>query len=862
MSAFVSPEERHQADLFYADLMGIPLPEQPAWIPPAPAPAYPAAPWSPSEDGFAAPESDEAIPFVSIPEDFAEQVPPNGSDVGDATIGNTPLPIRLSGIGDERRPSMEDALRLALGRAGQSFVIRGSLYATAEATVSPFAPTVSLAVPLPSVITCDARAAGFCGLILASGSDVAAYFPALRAGATGVSAAQLRRWVVIPKLRDFYDLPADVQRAHRGRWMDALGRVANLGFSRAQLEALSTPALRLLLAQNGADAFPVRRVNRGTPPQDRGGVVNGITLPLPALPLVEPACYLPVISEREGRLESINAWDAEAGISLGPIQFNVNPAEGSNEQTLFRFLWRLYIDDRALFAQAFGTLGWSMRFDPGGIEPGPNDAFVLMVNSGTATEITLRSLRAEKVRNYRYFQTGVPDQVGFTPQFRRDLAARFRDVMVWPHVQQMILDVSAAWLAPGLAHIRAAGIPAVDPNNPDRDTFTLTAVLLSAYVRFSGCLRPLLRALRGWTTVADKLAHLSQALATLPAPCPTLDARLQAQIPEARAVHAGLESIRRQRSARAGGAGSPPPSGARPEQAEAEALDEGQSDGVPVATAPHILKFRATVVRASDPFGFRTSLADKAAELMLKLDDLGVRNSPPGRRDAYVDAIAWNEPDVVRRDFQKCPKVDGSCILSSCALVVRSLWRLLGARDVFKDANDKVKRIIDPPYRPGSAMALLREYAERSNAFEIIRTRADLDRADPQQGDAIFINKGNRQHVFTIVERKGDKFISVDGGQADPVEGGCCSIHRRERTLRAGGLLFDGDDRPITAVVKLARLSFTAPLIDLERVAGPAATRRAESFTEVDPQDATDEALAEAAMSEEPLTGEAWHEDV
>jgi hypothetical protein len=51
-------------------------------------------------------------------------------------------------------------------------------------------------------------------------------------------------------------------------------------------------------------------------------------------------------------------------------------------------------------------------------------------------------------------------------------------------------------------------------------------------------------------------------------------------------------------------------------------------------------------------------------------------------------------------------------------------------------------------------------------------------------------------------------------------DGGCCAIHRRERMLTAGAITFAGDARPITAVAKLSRLRFTAPLIDRERTPG------------------------------------------
>ena len=267
----VTRQERRDADLFLADLLGRP-----------------------------APRRRQAYPGLREHESYLEQT--TTVDLGEATVGGVRLAISVPSTGDERRPDLEAGVRWALG-TGRSFAIRGSLYAAGAVRLSAWAPsggTTPLPSPLPPVIDCQSRAADLCALVLASGGHVAVYFPALRAGAAGLTAAQLRRWVVVPKLRDLYALPADMQTAHRRRTIGALARVTGLGFTRAQLDALSTPALQLLLAQNGAAAFAVGRVNRGRPPGDRGGVVNGVTLPVPVLPIVEPDCYLPVISEARG----------------------------------------------------------------------------------------------------------------------------------------------------------------------------------------------------------------------------------------------------------------------------------------------------------------------------------------------------------------------------------------------------------------------------------------------------------------------------------------------------------------------------------------------------------------------------------
>jgi hypothetical protein len=397
-------------------------------------------------------------------------------------------------------------------------------------------PAAALPSPPPPVATFDAAA------------DVSAVI--LNGGATCYVPSNPRLptagWVEIPRLREFYGLPDVDQRAHRTRWVERLTR-ADTGMGRPQLDALSMPALRLTLARAAPRTFPVREVRRGRPATDRGGIVNGVTVPLARLPVVEPDCYLAVIAEAEGKLESINAWDVGAGISLGPVQFNVQPSPGAGEGgALFQLLWNLYVRDRALFVQEFGEpLGWSMRFQPTGISPQASDYFDLRIGAGTPNEIVLhgRGTEADVERNSRYFQSGVPGGRGFDPTFRRNVTAHFRNVVVWPHVQEMILETSVWWLGPGLRRIHTAGIPPLDSRNPDEATFVLKALLLSAFVRFSGCLDPILRGLRPWRTPAERLAHWRDAVQAARVPCPELVARLESQEREARRVHGALHQL-------------------------------------------------------------------------------------------------------------------------------------------------------------------------------------------------------------------------------------------------------------------------------------------------------------------------------
>src|SRR5205823_11217285 len=144
--------------------------------------------------------------------------------------------------------------------------------------------------------------------------------------------------------------------------------------------------------------------------------------------------------------------------------------------------------DPDLFARELGgPLGWSMRPDGG-------HADLVVTRPGTP-DVVLHG-RAQDQRNIiGYLQSGTPGRDGFADidrAWRRTLAERFRNLVVYPAVQQVVLDVTNWWLEPGLRQIEAAGIPALDPRAPDRSVFVLKALLLSAFVRYSGCLQPIL----------------------------------------------------------------------------------------------------------------------------------------------------------------------------------------------------------------------------------------------------------------------------------------------------------------------------------------------------------------------------------
>ena len=403
--------------------------------------------------------------------------------------------------------TLDAAVQLALARAAGHSVIT-AVPNSPGFQVNSFGPTHPLAAP--PVATIDSPTA--VALVINGGE---------RLYVCSDPSGQSTRWVDVPGLAAFYRLPEVDRNLARNRWADRLSTVVP-DIDKATARALPIPLLRTTLAHHGAAAFPVSTIHRGDPPVDTGGIVNGVTLPLLRLPLREPDCYLPVIGQVEGKLESINAWDKGAGVSLGVIQFN------ADRGALFRFLWQLWTDDPDLFAtELTGPLGWGM------IWHGDHADLV-------AGEVRLHGVSADKARNAAFLQTGKADGTGLDAVHRRKVAAALRNCVMWPHVQDMIVDTSSWYLQTHLNNVQAEGIGPLDPNAPDHDTFVLTALLLSGGVRYSSCLKRLLVALRPWTTTADKLKHWKEALATTVDPCPTLLKRLKNQQPQAEQVYEQL----------------------------------------------------------------------------------------------------------------------------------------------------------------------------------------------------------------------------------------------------------------------------------------------------------------------------------
>jgi hypothetical protein len=216
--------------------------------------------------------------------------------------------------------------------------------------------------------------------------------------------------------------------------------------------------------------------------------------------------------------------------------------------------------------------------------------------------------------------------------------------------------------------------------------------------------------------------------------------------------------------------------------------------------APDLLSFAETDKKWSD-----LSDDDKRAAVVAALEqtvNFGVANSPEGRHEAYGDIIAPGEATSMREALLQKTTAN-----SSCGLLIRSIWRFLGAKD----------HLLDPPYKPGLAITNLIKYAQANGAHKTPKP----DDFDPHVGDVLLIQQGNHQHIFTITEIEDDgvTFHSIDGGQISKVvdDGGCNGIQRRVRKLNKETLTFEGDARKITDWIDVTQLPFSEPIVELTK---------------------------------------------
>jgi subtilisin family serine protease len=430
------------------------------------------------------------------------------SAAGQLQVGTTTVDLEPEGPA-EHRDAIDDATLAALERPGHALVQATS---SGGFDISDFGSAPLPASPV-ATITADQTVRQ---VAISAGTRLY-----VRADQDGPG----NRWVDMPGLSELLRLPAADRSMHVNVWVSHAARSS--GLTAQQVSDLGVAAMRALLAAHADRAFPVGMVSRENGMVDAGGIVGGITLPMPRIPLSEPQCYLPVIAQVEGRLESINAWDIGAGVSLGPIQFN------AQRGALIRFLARFWADDPDLFGSALGRpLAWTITAHEDHADLGVVDPSGSHVLHGTAADVP---------RLVSYLQSGTVGGAGRDGAWRRRVADCFRDAVAWPHVQDMITDVSTWWLEPALRLVRAEKIGPLDPAHPDGPVFVLTAILLSAAVRLSASLLPLLAGLRPWPGPDEKLAHWPDVLAAMPPRFAPLEPRLRRQQRDAERIRAQIE---------------------------------------------------------------------------------------------------------------------------------------------------------------------------------------------------------------------------------------------------------------------------------------------------------------------------------
>jgi hypothetical protein len=414
--------------------------------------------------------------------------------------------------------SLEDVLLASATKSGCRIIVSSAAGAAPYEVYRWFPQSLPARLPLTAEV---ATLRGVQAIILEAQIPVV-YFPA--------EEPTSKRWVAVPWTHEFYRLPTALRENVKAELLRRV--ISRVGSADAPaLQALALPLLRLWIARHVDAVLPVKDVNQSAD-GFRGSRTSGVTLPFFSFPLSEPACYLPVIAGREGLMESVNGYDLGAGISVGPIQFNVHGG------ALFRFLWNLLDQDPYLFERELGApLGWTIR----------------STGSGTwelrSSSASLNSHSSQEAANAAFLQSGSKTAGAFSDidvALRKRLTERFRNIVTWPHVQALLTDTSAWWMQSGLTIINANGIPPLVPFAPVRDTFVLRALLMSAHVRYTGYTQPIAKALAAWPDSATKLGNLIPSLDTAVLNKhhrQTLQKRLEEQKNEANAVFDVVEQL-------------------------------------------------------------------------------------------------------------------------------------------------------------------------------------------------------------------------------------------------------------------------------------------------------------------------------
>lgn len=199
-------------------------------------------------------------------------------------------------------------------------------------------------------------------------------------------------------------------------------------------------------------------------------------------------------------------------------------------------------------------------------------------------------------------------------------------------------------------------------------------------------------------------------------------------------------------------------------QRRADFIKEGQS-------APNVLEFRVT--HNSFDQEVEQTRRSQYVDHLLSCGGLGKNDAPKGRQAAYTDACApFDYKDKAELDRNKLQFIGHCPGASSCGLLIRAAWQLLGAGDMslFASSPPDPKRL-DPRLRQSyDAFDVFQQIAQWGyncgalhGGYKNVEDKPIQGPAitidDPDHwkaGDVIFVKavEGDGQHIFTFVEKK------------------------------------------------------------------------------------------------------------
>lgn len=257
--------------------------------------------------------------------------------------------------------------------------------------------------------------------------------------------------------------------------------------------------------------------------------------------------------------------------------------------------------------------------------------------------------------------------------------------------------------------------------------------------------------------------------------------------------------------------------------------------GTPAENAPHLLRFNLTDIHLANWVDWAPGADARGCTHMIAqaMDGFGITNSPKGRACAYADLLAlWGETPEKWRAWATSAEESQS----SCALVARSVWRLLGVKDEGKTENGHIYQgALKAPYKDDTVTKALEDVARRWGALRYIFRRDMFLNAHPGRGDFVLLygydeeKKKSKQHVITILDpdEQNGTYYAMQGGDPGSMHDGSCNgittgtYVLAKGTTKKGSPYFVGhEDEPIVRVIQVEKLKFDQPVILLTSANG------------------------------------------